>query len=84
MYKNNSQKKLIAKRSNYFKRSKSLPHAYCPSLKPDDKRAVVVMLSLATELTIAHSLKELFLNFVYEKDYDLAVKKVYDWFEIVV
>ncbi len=60
------QKKLSAERRKYFKRSKSLLHAYYPSLKPDDKRAVDVMLSLSNELTIAHSFKELFLNFVYE------------------
>ncbi len=77
------QKKLSPERRKYFKRSKSLLHAYYPSLKPDDRRAVDVMLSLSNELTIAHSLKELFLNFVYEKDYNLAVKKVHEWFEVV-
>ncbi len=41
------------------------------------------MLLLSNELTIAHSLKELFLNFAYEKDYNIAVKKVHEWFETV-
>ncbi len=79
----NLQKKLSLERRKYFKRSKSLLHAYYPSLKPEDKSAVDVMLSLSNELTIAHSLKELFLNFVYEKYYNIAVKKVYEWFEAV-
>ncbi len=77
------QKKLSPERRKYFKRSKALLHAYYPSLKPEDKSAVDVMLSLSNELTIAHSLKELFLNFVYEKDYNIAVKKVHEWFETV-
>lgn len=57
--------------------------AYYPSLNSEDKQAVNVILSLSNELSIAHSLKELFLNFVYEQDYNITVKKIHEWFEIV-
>ncbi len=77
------QKKFHPNRRKYFKRSKSLLLAYYPSLNAEDKQAVNVMLSLSNKLSMAHCLKELFLDFVYEKDYKNAIYKLNVWYETV-
>ena len=70
------QKDMHPERRKYFKRSRKLLLTHFNTLKPENKDALTIMLSLSSDLATAYYLKELFYNFISSENSEEAKQKL--------
>lgn len=70
------QKGMHPERRKYFKRSRKLLLTDFNKLKPENKDALTIMLSLSSNLATAYYLKELFYDFISSKNSEEAKQKL--------